>query len=110
MKGQVQNSTSIPGWKIILRGYLQVVVPSALVFLGTMIAIYYFEVPLHIVVVGGGLVAWRFWLWSIKGWKKWASRKGISQERLFKWSRKGLICFYRHQIVDLYSKEHEQNN
>ena len=77
-------------WRAILVGQLVVNVAAtmimlAVMFLGSRI------VPWEFALLGGSLIAWLWWSFSVPRWRAWAVSRGIDPKRLQKFAvRTGL--------------------
>ena len=77
-------------WKAIIVGHLLVNVPAvaiiiAISFLGSIV------VPWPFALLGGSLMAWVWWSFTVPRWRDWAVAKGVDRDRLQKYAvRTGL--------------------
>jgi hypothetical protein len=77
-------------WKAILVGQLIVNVPAVCIMIGVLF-LGVLIVPWPLALLGGSLLAWIWWSFTVPRWREWAIRRGNDVERLQKFSvRTGL--------------------
>ena len=77
-------------WRAILVGQLIVNVTATIIMIAVMfLGSWLF--PWEIALLGGSLVAWLWWSFSVPRWRAWAIRKGCDPDRVQKFAvRTGL--------------------
>lgn len=96
----MNNIKEITNTELIIKGYLWVNLPVALI----IIAIWYclsgfLSLGTIISVFIGTLAGWYYWEFSIKKWIKWSLNKGVDKERLLKIGKMSLLLSNK-SIID----------
>lgn len=84
---------------LILRGWLTVFIPVSIVILGVWNVLWtVFNLNYTISVFIGALVGWYFWAYLTKKWVRWATDRNVSETKLLKAGRLGLLL-WKHQTI-----------
>src|SRR4051812_17490047 len=98
--------------KVIMMGELIVNVPVIFTIILAFTLLLYAGLGILLSSLPATMVGW--WVWSkmLDLWKKWALKKHVSRERLFRLGKIGFINYYRNRIFDMTQEEdvHEANN
>lgn len=91
----------LSGLYIIFIGELIVNIPVTFLILLTAFLLIRLGISYNISIILGASLGWLLWSKLIDVWRDWGIKKGITEERLFKLGKLGLINFYKYKIFKL---------
>lgn len=103
MKKEVSTS------EIIIKGHLWVNLPIITLICVVFYIIHeYFGQSFNFSLIGGTVIGWIYWDFSVKKWIKWALINNVDSEKLYKIGIRNLLIWSRHdikQVADKLNKE-----
>ncbi|MBE9575606.1 hypothetical protein [Flavobacterium proteolyticum] len=95
--------------EIIIKGHLWVNLPiTILIISGFYIIHEYLKQSFNIALIGGIVIGWTYWSFSVKRWIKWALTNNVDSEKLYKIGIRNLLIWSRNdikQVADKLNKE-----
>jgi hypothetical protein len=96
-------------FEIIIKGHLWVNLPiTILICIAFYIIHEFFKQSFNSSLIGGVVVGWIYWDFSVKRWIKWALTNNVDSEKLYKIGKRNLLIWSRHdikQVADKLNKE-----
>lgn len=101
------NDKKLFDYEISLRGQLTVNLPVVFIILITGFGLSMFlDVHFKIAMIIGVVLGWIFWSFSVKKWIQWAIKNDVSEDRLVKIGKRGLLIWNKNTVetVTKYNK------
>lgn len=95
--------------EIIIKGHLWVNLPiTILIFSGFYLIHEYLQQSFNISLIGGIVIGWTYWGFSVKRWIKWALTNNVDSEKLYKIGIRNLLIWSRNDIKQVADKLNKQ--
>lgn len=83
---------------LALNGWLRVNFPVTVIVLLALFALTAAGLPYAAALLASGALGWAYWYWAIGSWIRWATARGVEQDRILRVGRMALLLRDRSPI------------